>query len=129
MDPYLDPSHDPGRNNPAGGRPDPYWDPLRQAMGRTRSCAARMDLAAMVPHGDLASTGFCLANPRQEYFVYGPKGGEVTVDLSGADGELSVEWMNPGQGTVILSGTIASGAKRTLKAPFAGDAVLYLKKK
>jgi len=129
MDPYLDPSHDPGRNNPAGGRPDPYWDPLRQAMGRTRSCAARMDLAAMVPHGDLASTGFCLANPRQEYFVYAPKGGEVTVDLSGADGELTVEWMNPGQGTVILSGTIGGGAKRTLKAPFAGDAVLYLKKK
>jgi hypothetical protein len=129
MDPYLDPSHDPGRNNPAGGRPDTYWDPLRQAMGRTRSYATRMDLAAMVPHGDLASTGFCLANPRQEYLVYAPKGGEVTVDLSGADGELTVEWMNPGQGTVILSGTIAGGAKRTLKAPFAGDAVLYLRKK
>jgi len=53
----------------------------------------------------------------------------LTVDLSGADGELTVEWMNPGQGTVILSGTIAGGARRTLKAPFAGDAVLYLRKK
>ncbi len=30
MDPYLDPSHEPGRNNPAGDRPDPYWDTLRE---------------------------------------------------------------------------------------------------
>ena len=34
MDPYLDPSHDRGRNAPVGGRPDLYWEPLRAAMGR-----------------------------------------------------------------------------------------------
>ena len=42
IDPYLDPSHDPAHNNPAGGRPDPYWPPLRMAMGQTRTYSLRM---------------------------------------------------------------------------------------
>ena len=128
MDPYLDSSHDAGRNNPAGGKPDPYWDTIRQAMGQTRTCAARIDLADMVPHGDLASTGFCLAHPGHEYLVYLPKGGEVTVDLSGAAGELSVEWIDPLQGTITQDAEARGGAKRTLKAPVRGDAVLHIRK-
>jgi hypothetical protein len=129
MDPYLDPSHDPGRNNPVGGQPDPYWDTLRQSMGQTLRYATRMDLAKMLPRGDLASSGFCLADPGQEYLVYLPKGGEATVDLSGSAGELAVEWMDPSQGTVSQSGTIHGGGKGRLKAPFDGPAVLYLRRK
>jgi hypothetical protein len=126
MDPYLDPSHDPGRNDPAGGKPDPYWDMLRAAMGRTRMYADRMNLAVAVPHGELASTGFCLADPGREYLVYLPQGGEVTVDLSGVSETLSTEWMRPVEGTVIRADPTAGGSRRTLKAPFPGDAVLYL---
>jgi hypothetical protein len=129
MDPYLDPSHDAGRNNPAGGKPDPYWDPLRDAMGLTRRCATRMNLAEMLPHGELASSEFCLAHPGQEYLAYLPEGGEVTVDLSAATGQLAVEWLHPIQGTTTAGGTVDGGAKRALKAPFDGDAVLYLRKK
>src|SRR5712691_10477293 len=125
MDPYLDPSHDPGRNNPAGGQPDPYWDTIRQAMGRTLAYAERMDLAAAAPHDDLASTTFRLANPGQEYLVYLPKGGEVTVDLSAAPEPFEVEWMHPVEGTITLVGTAAGGAMRVFTAPFNGDAVLY----
>ena len=47
-----------------------------------------MNLAEMVPHGELASTDYCLANPGQEYLVYLPEGGEVTVDLSGEHGRI-----------------------------------------
>jgi uncharacterized protein DUF6298/collagenase-like protein with putative collagen-binding domain len=126
MDPYLDPSHDPGRNDPAGGQPDPYWDTIRQAMGRTRAYAERMDLAAAAPQDDLASTTFCLANPGHEYLVYLPEGGEVTVDLSAASGPFEVEWMHPVEGTITLSGTAGGGARRAFRAPFSGDAVLYL---
>jgi hypothetical protein len=127
MDPYLDPSHDPGRNDPVGGKPDPYWDPLRDAMGRTRACAERMNLAAALPHGELASTGFCLASPGREYVVYLPQGGEVTVDLRAASRRLEVEWMHPVEGAAIRGEPVAGGDRRTLKAPFPGDAVLYLK--
>jgi len=126
MDPYLDPSHDPGRNDPAGGKPDPYWDTLRDAMGRTRAYAQRMDLGAAVPRADLASTGFCLAHPGREYLVYLPEGGEVTVDLSASPGSFDPEWMHPVEGTITRREPVDGGAKRVFTAPFSGDAVLYL---
>jgi len=126
MDPYLDPSHDPGRNSPAGGGPDPYWDSLRDAMGRTRAHAQRMNLLAAVPHDELASSGFCLADPGTEYLVYLPQGGQVTVDLSAASGMLNTEWMGTDEGTTIRSERTAGGSRRTLEAPFPGEAVLYL---
>jgi hypothetical protein len=126
MDPYLDPSHDPGRNNPAGGRPDPYWDTLRDALGRTRACAERMNLAAAVPHSELASTGYCLADPDREYLVYLPQGGEVTVDLSAVSGSLRAEWLHPTEGTNVRVEPVAGGGRRTLQSPLPGDAVLYL---
>jgi hypothetical protein len=126
MDPYLDPSHDPGRNDPAGGRPDPYWDTLRDALGRTRACAERMNLAAAVPHSELASTGYCLADPDREYLVYLPQGGEVTVDLSAVSGSLRAEWLHPTEGTNVRVEPVAGGGRRTLQSPLPGDAVLYL---
>jgi hypothetical protein len=128
MDPYLDPSHDPGRNNPAGGRPDPYWETLRKAMGQARTFANRINLAAMVPHDDMASTRFCLADPGWEYLVYLPDGGRVVVDLSGASGTFHVEWTSLAEGTTTMGDPIAGGAKRTFVAPARGDAVLYLRR-
>jgi len=127
MDPYLDPSHDPGRNNPAGGRPDSYWEPLRNAMGQTRAYALRMNLAAMVPHDELASTKNCLAEPGREYLLYLPEGGETVVDLSMGTGSFRVEWMDPGAGKTTTAPNIVGGAKVPLKAPFSGDAVLYIR--
>jgi hypothetical protein len=105
------------------------WDEVRRAMGRTRRLAERVNLAAMTPRNDLASTKYCLANPGKEYLAYLPDGGEVTVDLSAATGALAVEWFNPRTGAATDGGTIQSGAIRSLKPPFTGDAVLYLRRK
>ena len=41
----------------------------RRAMGDTLAYANRMNLAKATPRGDLASTGYCLANPGEEYLV------------------------------------------------------------
>ncbi len=129
MDPYLDPGIHKGRNNPTGNTPDPYWDTIREAMGQSRRYADRMNLAATAPHGELASTNYCLADPGHEYLAFLPDGGEVTVDLSAATGDLAVEWLRPVDGTVVQGGGVAGGGQRTLKSPFFGDAVLYLGKK
>jgi hypothetical protein len=107
------------------GQPN-QWDSVRQALGATRRMAERMDLAQMTPVLDIASTKYCLANPGKEYLVYLPEGGEVTVDLEAVAGTLTVEWMHPLEGTIAPGEVIAGGAKRQFKAPFAGDAVLYL---
>ena len=46
---------------------------------------------AMVPHSELASTEYRLADPSREYLIFLPDGSEVTLDLSSAAGELAVE--------------------------------------
>ena len=128
MDPYLDSNHDPGRNRPTGDTPDPYWDPLREALGQTAHFAQRMDLRAARPHQELASSSFCLAWPGQQYLVYLPKGGEVTLDLTGASGSLNVQWMRPEDGTERPIEHCTGGGRAKLKAPFTAgeDAVLYV---
>jgi hypothetical protein len=107
---------------------DPKWDAVRKSLGYTLRFAERMDLRKVAPHGELASSGYCLAIPGAEYLVYLPEGGEVTVDLAAAQGQLQGEWFNPGSGETAGKMTVAGGAKATLKAPFAGDAVLYLRR-
>jgi hypothetical protein len=117
---YMDPITKPD------GTTEPLWQEARKAMGLTLSLAGRMDLAKMTPRNDLASTRYCLANPAAEYLVYLPEGGEVTVDLTGAEGRLDVEWMRPIEGTTTGAESVAGGDKRVLKAPFNGEAVVHL---
>ncbi|MEZ4727767.1 MAG: DUF6298 domain-containing protein [Caldilineaceae bacterium] len=108
---------------------DPTWVSLRENLGYTRQFAQRLKLALMTPHSDLASTGYALANPASshaEYLIYLPDGGAVTVDVRKTQGELTVEWFDPETGNTVNGGVTAGGAKRTLTAPFANDAVLYL---
>ena len=103
-------------------------DSGRRACGHTRVYANKMNLAAMTPRDELASSKYCLANPGHEYLVFIPGGGSVTVDLSAATGELKAEWMHPVTGAITVGEPVKGGAKQTLKAPFTGDAVLYVSK-
>jgi hypothetical protein len=85
-----------------------------------------MNLAAMTPQNELASTQYCLASQGEEFLVYLPDGGNVTVDLSAAIGVLSVEWFNPITGRTIEAEPTIGGEQREFTTPFAGDAVLYI---
>ena len=117
MDPY---------DNKVLGKVQPsQWDPLRQALGQTRRLADRLDLAALTPQPELASTRYCLARAGQEYVVFLPEGGRARVDLSGS-GKLSVEWVHPVDGTRTPGASVAGGQPREFEAPFAGAAVLHL---
>jgi hypothetical protein len=107
-------------------RGDPQREQVRKALGHARAYAERMNLLAMTPRGDLSSSGYCLADPGREYLVYVPDGGDVSVDLSKANGALGVEWFNPRSGKPAKGDPVEGGAKRELKAPFEGDAVLYI---
>jgi hypothetical protein len=109
------------------GKPgDPRWEPVRRALGQTRRRAERMNLAALTPRGDLASSGYCLADPAKAFLVYLPSGGSVTVDVTAAPGELAIEWFDPDKDQTIAAGTVAGGARREFQAPFAGAALLRL---
>ncbi len=99
---------------------------MRQALGDTRRYAARMDLNRTVPRPDLASTRYCLCNLGGEYLVYLPQGGVTSVDLSEATGSLTVEWFDPRSGRTEPGGEASGGRHCEFRAPFAGQAVLYL---
>ena len=106
------------------------WIAGRAAMGHTRRYAERMGLTKATPQPALATTGYCLAkiNPRDpQYLVYLPDAGPVTVDLSGTQANLAVEWFQPETGETSKGETIQGGGSVRFQTPFAAkDAVLYL---
>jgi hypothetical protein len=99
----------------------------RKAMGYTLAYANKMDLALMTPRPELVSTSYCLASPGTEYLVYQPRNGEsFSVELR--TGTYHSEWFNPATGLIASSGNVhAEGGEQRFKAPFTGEAVLYLK--
>jgi hypothetical protein len=104
------------------------WEPLRTALGHARRLAERVNLAAMPPYNDLASTGYCLADPGQEYLIYQPKSGETfTVQLKA--GTFLYSWLSPTEGPTGRTGRIdVSDGPCQFQPPFKGDAVLYLER-
>jgi hypothetical protein len=89
-----------------------------------------MNLAAMKPHPELVSTGYCLANSAAtggEYLVYLPEEKKVVVDLSATQEKIAAEWFNPDSGMINSGIYTFGGGRRAFISPFKGDAVLYLK--
>jgi hypothetical protein len=131
MDPYL--VVWPGRNAPAGKTADPrvgleldpFYAPIRDAMGMTLTYANRTNLVAMTPQPSLCSTHFCLANPGTEYLVYQPYAGHFSVNL--APGTYNYEWLDPTSNLITDSGVLSvSKGDHTFTPGYKGDAVLYL---
>lgn len=99
---------------------------VRENMGYTLTYANRVNLGAMMPYSDLATTGYCLANPRSEYLICQPKSGSfgATLEL----GEYHYEWFNPRTGQVVALGRFDVTTKyKSFTPPFGGMAILYLK--
>lgn len=112
------------------GKPgDTQWESIRRAMGHARKIAQRVNLAALRPHGELASTKYCLASAGREYLVYQPKSNEP-FSLKIAAGNFNYEWYKTANGDAGADGEITTGGgEQQFKAPFEGEAVLHLKAK
>jgi len=117
---------DPYDGSVLGKRFDTKWDPIRRNLGFARRLANRINLAAMTPHGELASTKYCLAAPGASYLVYVPEGQKALIDLTTANGKLAVEWFDCTSGKIMDTQAIEGGMPRKLDSPIAGDAILYL---
>lgn len=109
---------------------NPALPAAREAMGRARAYAERLELAALVPRSDLASTRYCLAIRGKEYVVFLPEGGEATVDLSAASGKFAVEWYRVEDGKSQAGDNIVGGKEIQLASPWSEhDVVLRLVRK
>ncbi|UCD30249.1 MAG: hypothetical protein JSV03_07210 [Planctomycetota bacterium] len=117
---------------------DPYWgnpwegdipsyEDIRKSMGFTRIYAEKMNLVAATPQNSLSTTGYCLADPGMEYFVYQPTAGaSFTVNLPG--GSYNYEWFNTSTGVITNTGSFTwAGGSRSFTPPFSTAAAgLYL---
>lgn len=117
---------------PSPGAP-PYvaFEEVRYAMGDTLRYAERMHLIAMLPRGDLTSTGYALAHPGHEYLVLQPNELAQPFTVTLAAGSYQVEWYNINsrqtvEGDLVV---IAHDGSRHFIPLFteAGPVVLYLK--
>ncbi|MFN6945469.1 MAG: DUF6298 domain-containing protein [Cytophagaceae bacterium] len=102
---------------------------VRNAMGYTRIYANKINLSETVPSDDgyICSTKYCLYKLGSEYLIYQPTSdAPFTVNLPG--GTYIYEWFNPVIGKVSETGTLTVrvGGEKLFRAPFSGDAVLYL---
>jgi hypothetical protein len=82
-----------------------------------------MNLAAMMPRGDLTSTRYALADPGEEYLIYQPGSGGFAVSLP--TGMYRYEWFNPAVGSVPV---VRAQRYQAFDPPFSDHAVLYLKR-
>jgi hypothetical protein len=107
---------------------DPGYTASRQAMGHTRRFAERMNLAAMKPRGDLSSTGFCLADPGNEYLAYRPEGPEdFFIHLE--PGKYQLEFFDPAKGASLKREPLESpGGRQKINLKTEADLVIYLKR-
>ncbi|HNK51863.1 MAG TPA: hypothetical protein PKX75_23005, partial [Nitrospira sp.] len=119
---------------------EPQHERARVAMGQTRRWADRINLKRVTPQSELASTGYCLADRGREYLIYIPasdsvaeSGAEkptrpVTVNLTGASGVFTAEWMELETGRTKQADSLIGGSERMLTVPFPGSGLLYLRK-
>lgn len=98
---------------------------LRRALGQARGYAQRLDLGAMRPSREAASSRYALVGER-EYLAFAIGGASLIVDLSDTPGNLNYEWFDWRNDLVVAEGQIEGGEMRTIDKPINGSAVLYL---
>lgn len=108
--------------------PADWREPIRVAMGQTRDYALRMNLNRVFPYEELSSTGYCLADPGEEYLIYQPESGLFKLKLHGAKGPFDVEWFYPQTGERIMGRSFSGSMAIDFTPPKPGEVVLYLKK-
>jgi hypothetical protein len=102
-------------------------EPIRQAMGQALIWSRKVDLAAMAPRPQLASSKYCLANPGREYLVWLPQG-ERKVTLTMPAGKYSPTWFAT-KNAAQQQGKLLShtGGTRQLESPFPGESLLHVR--
>lgn len=104
----------------------PEWECVRRNVGQTVEYAKKLDLANVSPMNHLSSTGFCLANPGNQYVVYQPVNNSFTVSDLRAGRLYYYEWYNTTQHRVIASGWLRPSGPKEIFRPVSEKSVLYL---
>jgi hypothetical protein len=80
----------------------------------------------MQPFEGIQGNAVALAEPGENYVIYLPQGGKVTVDLGAAPHQWNATWFNPRDGRSAQPSTVAGGQASEFQAPDELDWVLHL---
>lgn len=109
--------------------PDAKHNPTRRTMGLARKVAARVDLAKMTPQGELASTGYCLADRGSEYLVFRPAGEKAGIRVKLEAGAYSVSWFDTRTGRWTTRDDVKTdGGDVRLSSPMEGRTLAHIKR-
>jgi hypothetical protein len=99
---------------------------IRAAMGHVRLIASAVDLGAMTPAPQVASSGYALAGGGA-VLALTQDSRPLRVDLRSQRQQLSVDWFDVATGHVTAGAEIDGGGFAELHNPFDGAAVAYLR--
>lgn len=106
----------------------PYGPEARAAMGLARRLSDELDLAALVPSGQLVSSGFALADEGRTVIVaFLPDEAKLGVDLRGLDRRFTCEWRHVSMDSTTRHPFVTGGTVVQLASPYLGGSVLILK--
>ena len=108
-----------------------------QALAQTHIKSMRMftdefRVFSSVPSNHLLSgresnEAYCLVRPGNQYAVYFPDGGKVSLDMTGHDGQLTLKWLNV-MTNEWTEGIVAEAGRIThLQAPGRGPWIAVYK--
>ena len=99
---------------------------IRSSMGRTLAWSERIDLEKMEPHGEMASSTYCLADPGNEYLVFVPERmSGVTVELP--EGEYRYLWYDTQTGEETeFEPFVHAGGPAWKPKPFSANSLLLV---
>jgi hypothetical protein len=104
------------------------WQRVRANISQTVVYAERMDLANAAPRGDLASTGFCLAKPGEQYVLYQPDDRPFEVSGLETGDPYHFEWYDTRQCRIRDNGNVIFTATSHSFSPSGKDMVLFLRR-
>lgn len=103
---------------------DKSWDYCRIALAFFRDEKIPFwemkSVDALIGNEKSDNSRYAFAKANELYLVYLPTGGDVALDLTGAEGAFNVQWFNPRTGGPLASGPVkqvSGGAKVSLGTP------------
>ena len=107
------------------GHPGPGKAALE--LKHLRSFFEKLPFWELVPHDELATSGFCLAKTPVHFVFYFPTGGQITINLESASDEaLGASWFDPRTGGYVPGPALSAG-KNAITCPSSEDWVFYVK--
>jgi hypothetical protein len=106
----------------------PAWECIRRNISQVLAYAKRFDLQNAHPRSDLATTGFCLACPGEQYVIYQPQHEPFEVLALVPQADYLYEWYDCGTNCVVERDQFTCSQESKSFSPPQKETVLFLER-